>query len=51
MQDEVNLTKAIDAIISDNELREKYKQKAKERAMNFNIDSIIKKYKEVICVG
>lgn len=51
VQDEVNLTKAIEVVIGDNELRGKYRQVAKERANDFNIDGIIKRYKEVICVG
>ena len=51
VQDEVNLTKAIEVVIGDNELREKYRQVAKERANDFNIDGIIKRYKEVICAG
>ena len=51
VQDEVNLAKAIEVVIGDNELREKYRQVAKERANDFNIDGIIKRYKEVICAG
>ena len=51
LQDEVNLTKAIEVVIGDNELREKYQQVAKKRANDFNIDGIIKRYKEVICAG
>ena len=51
VQDEVNLAKAIEVVIDDNELRGKYRQVAKERANDFNIDGIIKRYKEVICAG
>jgi len=51
LQDEVILTKAIEVVIGDNELREKYQQVAKKRANDFNIDGIIKRYKEVICAG
>ena len=51
VQDEINLAKAIEVVIGDNELRGKYRQVAKKRANDFNIDGIIKRYKEVICAG
>jgi N-acetylgalactosamine-N,N'-diacetylbacillosaminyl-diphospho-undecaprenol 4-alpha-N-acetylgalactosaminyltransferase len=43
------LTRTINVMISDEELKKNYKDKAKSRANDFNIDEIITQYEQVIC--
>ncbi len=44
------LQEAMNLIINDKSLRNKYQDKAKQRANDFRIDKIIKQYEEIICV-
>ena len=44
------MKEAIKLIINDESLRNKYQDKAKQRANVFRIEEIIKQYKEIICV-
>lgn len=47
---EKKLKEAMDVIIKDKELRERYCLKTKERMKDFSIEKIIQQYKDVICV-
>ena len=44
------LKEAMNLIITDENLRKKYQDKAKQRANDFKIEKIIKQYEEIICV-
>ena len=44
------MKEAIKLIINDESLRNKYQDKAKQRANVFRIEEIIKQYKEILCV-
>jgi len=43
------LQKAMNLIINDDNLRNNYKEKAKQRASDFSLEKIIKQYEEIIC--
>ena len=43
------MKEAIKLIINDESLRNKYQDKAKQRANVFRIEEIIKQYKEILC--
>ena len=49
VQDVKSLTKAIDLMTKNDKLLKDYKQKAKERAIDFSVENIIKRYTDIIC--
>ena len=44
------IKEAMNLLIDDESLRNKYQDKAKQRANDFRIEKIIKQYEEIICV-
>ena len=49
IKDVNELQKAMCLMINNNDLRKKYKEKAKQRANDFRIEKIIKQYEEILC--
>jgi N-acetylgalactosamine-N,N'-diacetylbacillosaminyl-diphospho-undecaprenol 4-alpha-N-acetylgalactosaminyltransferase len=51
VNDTLSLQKAIMLLLNDSALKEHYRLQAYERALSFSIETITKKYKEVLCAA